>query len=165
MKQHDVPGQSLPLPLCLIQNPPHRIQRFRVGKMPPAPHDPPLQKPRPVAAQLHLRIVVALDRQQIQTAESPHQFFTDAAQIRRVSDPPAESIYDKTMRAQLIMLEPDRVQRKTICRGKGRPLKGRISPANFGSPPPKLANSSIRFSWQKTGISCRTICPIQFGLK
>ncbi len=108
MKQNDMSGQREPLLLRLIENLPNRIQRLGVGKMPSASHDSPLQKRRAFAVQLHLWVVIALDRQNIDAAESPDQFRTGVAQIRRISDPAAESFDDESMRTEFIVREPDR---------------------------------------------------------
>src|SRR5262245_58993880 len=112
MEEHDVAGELL----TPIEDLSHGDERLLVGKMPLATHDAALQEDRPVAFELHARVIVALDRQHIHVAEMLDQPGRNAPQIGRISDATPEACDDETMRAQVIVLKPDRMDLKLLER-------------------------------------------------
>ena len=66
----------------------HGVERLLIGKMPPAAHDPVLEKRGAGALHLHLRVVVAFDRQNIEVDKFADQIRRHVAQVGGESHPP-----------------------------------------------------------------------------
>lgn len=97
MQQDDVRRKPRAAAIAPIQYLPHGSKRLLIGKMPAPTHDPLLQEIRPIALLLHERVIIAFDGQHIQVDEPLDQFSRHPAQVRRIADPAAEALDQKTV--------------------------------------------------------------------
>src|SRR6059036_4138752 len=70
-----------------------------------AAHDAILQKPRPATVELHLRVVIALQSENVEIGEALQQRWRDAAKICRIAKTVAKAVDDESMRAGAIVGE------------------------------------------------------------
>src|SRR5690606_629665 len=72
VQKHDMLRQAAAA-LILVEDLAHRLEALLIGQVPAPAHDPLLEETWPAAGPLHLRVVVALDRQHIQAAKALDQ--------------------------------------------------------------------------------------------
>src|SRR5262245_43972102 len=103
-------------------------------------HDPLLEEIRSRAVQLHLRVVVAFQRQHIHAARAVQQRPGHAAKIGGISNPAAESFDYKSMRAHIIMCKAQGPELNSRERLKWMPIER--ADLNIR---PSLAGAGVQF--------------------
>jgi hypothetical protein len=116
MQKNDVGREWRAVPLAAIEDLPHGGKRLLVGQMPPSARDSLLQKDRPGALLLKVRVVVAFDGQHIEVDKAIDQFRRHPAQVGGVSSPAAMAFDHKSVRSGAIVRQRDRVHAKPIHR-------------------------------------------------
>src|SRR5688500_9348674 len=118
VQQDDVAREPAALALAAVEDAADRVVRLRVRKVTSAAHDAIFQEPRASGVDLHFRVVIALEREQVEADEFIVQLARDAPEIGRPADAAMESLEEEPVRACAVVDQRDRAAFQSLDRVK-----------------------------------------------